>query len=232
MFDFSKHVVMVTGGSGQLGETVVRAFQGAGAKLVIPDRTTDHLEQLFSDLGDGHLLASGVDATNAAQVDQLATQVQERFGRLDILVNTLGGYRAGKPLHETSLQDWDFDLNLNAKSIFIICRAMIPLMLPQNYGKIINVSARASLAGGANHSAYSASKSAVNRLTESMAAEYFQHGLRINAVLPLALDTPRGREGQAQADYSHWITPAALAKIILFLASPDADPITGALIPV
>jgi len=233
MYNFSNQVVLVTGGSGQLGEAVVRCFAAAGAHLVVADRAADRLQQLFPELSsDQHYLAPSVDIGDDAALDTLIQNTVKRFGKIDVLVNTVGGYKAGKPLHQTPLEDWDFNMNLNARLIFAVSKAVIPVMLQQRSGRIIHTSARSALSGGANHSAYSASKSAVCRITESMAAEYFSQGIRVNAVLPLALDTSRGREQQPGADYSKWVTPEALTKVIMFLASDDGTPINGALIPV
>ncbi len=114
----------------------------------------------------------------------MVEETVKRLGKLDVLVNTAGGYRAGTPLHETPLADWDFLLNLNAKSVLISCRSVIPQMLKQGAGKIINISSRAALMGEANAAAYSVSKTAVVRLTESMAAELKAHDINVNCILP------------------------------------------------
>ncbi len=123
-------------------------------------------------------------------------------------------------------------LNLNARTAFVVSRAVIPSMLERGRGKIINLAASSALKGGANSAAYSASKSAVARLTESMAEEYKRLGINVNAVLPGTIDTPHNRQAMPQADTSRWVQPRELARVILFLASEDASPIHGALIPV
>lgn len=234
MFNFSNQVVVVTGGSGNLGGVVVGAFQAAGAKLVIPDRSSDKLAKLFPTLAGSsdHYLANGIDVTNADSVQKLVDETVKRFGRIDVLVNTVGGYRAGTPLHETTLETWDQMLNLNARSIFIVCHAILPVMLKQQSGKILNVSSPSANMGGATASAYGASKSAVARITESMAAEYKRSGINVNAVLPGTLDTPQNREAMPNADTSLWVPLEGLADVILFLTSEAARMIQGALIPV
>ena len=233
-FDFTDQVVIVTGASGNLGGAVGRAFLQAGAKLVLVDRSTGKIPALFPELASSsdHFLAEGVDLTDAAAVHQLADQAAGRFGRIDALVNTAGGYRGGKPLHETALETWDFLVNLNARTILTACQAVIPHMLKQGSGKIVSVSARAALAGDANQGAYSAAKSAVVRLTESMAAELKSAGINVNCILPGTIDTPQNRAERANADFSLWVPPEALADVILFLASPAARAIHGAAIPV
>ncbi len=234
MFDFSNRVVMVTGAAGNLGGAVARAFQVAGAKLVLVDRAADRLPSLFPDLVDSpnHLLATSVDLTNADAVETVVDETVKRFGRVDVLVNTAGGYRGGMAVHETPFETWDFMLNLNARTVFIASRAVIPHMLQQESGRIVNVAARAALQGGAKMAAYSVSKSAVVRLTESMAAELKRDGINVNCVLPGTIDTPQNRQAMPNADYSRWVKPEAIADVILFLASDAARAVQGAAIPV
>ena len=168
-------------------------------------------------------------------VGAVATAVDEinrRFGRIDILVNTVGGYRAGAPLHETPLSDWDFMLDLNARSVFVMCQTVIPHMLGRNHGRIVNVASRAALHGYAGHAAYSASKAAVVRLTESMDAELKDRGVNVNCVMPAIIDTPQNRSAMPDADFGRWVAPEAVADVILFLASEGARAIHGAAIPV
>jgi NAD(P)-dependent dehydrogenase (short-subunit alcohol dehydrogenase family) len=176
--------------------------------------------------------AEGVDVIDPAAVDEVVQATLHRFGKIDILVNTVGGYRAGTPVHETPIETWDFMMSLNARSAFVMSRAVLPAMLKQGRGKIINISAGSALKGGANSAAYAASKSAVARLTESMAEEYKRLGININAILPGTIDTPQNREAMPKADFSLWVKPEMIARVVLFLASEDASPIHGALIPV
>jgi len=198
------------------------------------DRTPERLPQLFPDLAgsSNHLFAPPTDVTDPNSVKAAIEATITRFGRIDALVNTAGGYRAGTPLHETSLGDWEFMLNLNARSVFVMCQAVIPQMLRQNYGRIINISSRAALGGDAYHAAYSVSKTAVVRLTESMAAELKEYGININCVMPGLIDTPQNRAAIPDADFSRWVAPEAIADVILFLACDGARAINGAAIPV
>jgi len=123
-------------------------------------------------------------------------------------------------------------LDLNARSVFIACHAFIPHMLRQGSGKIVNIASRAALSGDANHAAYSASKAAVVRLTESMDAELKDAGLNVNCVLPGMIDTPPNRQAMPDADHSRWVEPEALTDVILFLASDAARAIHGVALPV
>ena len=229
MFNFSNQVVIVTGGTGNLGSAVVRAFQSAGAKLVIPDRAPDRVQQRFPDLADSpdHYLVGSIDATQAEAMETLARHTLERFGQIDVLINTVGGYRAGTPLHQTPLENWEMMLNLNARTVFYACRAVIPAMLEKGRGKIVSIAAHSAVVGGPNEAAYSASKSAVARLTESMAAEYKRSGINVNAVLPAAMVKAEDLKDSPDAG----VTPEDVANVIMFLCSDAAHIINGALIP-
>jgi NAD(P)-dependent dehydrogenase (short-subunit alcohol dehydrogenase family) len=234
MFDFSGRVVVVTGAAGNLGVAVAHAFHAAGAQLALVDRGADRLQKLFPELADSpqHFLATSVDLNDDAAVGRMADETVKRLGRIDVLVNTAGGYKAGTPLHETPLADWDFLMNLNARSVFVACRAVIPQMLRQGSGRVVSVASRAALNGDANAAAYSASKSAVVRLTESMSAELKDSGINVNCVLPGMIDTPQNRQAMPGADHKKWVEPGALAEVILFLASDGARAIHGAALPV
>ena len=234
MYHFSDRVVIVTGAAGNLGSAVARAFQAAEAKLVLVDRAPDRLQRLFPDLVDSpdHFLATSVDLTNVEAVEAMVDETVKRFGRVDVLANTAGGFRAGTPVHETPLETWDFMLNLNARTVLIAGRAVIPQMLRQGSGKIVNVAARAALKGGAKMAAYSASKSAVLSLTESMAAELKRENINVNCVIPGTIDTPQNRQAMPKANYDRWVKPEAVADVILFLASDAGRAVHGAAVPV
>lgn len=233
-YDFTGRVVVVTGAAGNLGVAVARAFQNAGASLALVDRSSDRLPRLFPDLANSpnHLFTPPTDVTDSDSVADAVEKIINRFGRIDALINTVGGYHAGIPLHKTLIDDWEFMLNLNARSVFIVCRAIIPQMLKQNQGRIVSVASRAALAGEALNAAYSVSKTAVVRLTESMDAELKDHGVNVNCVMPGMIDTPQNRAAMPGADFSKWVAPEAIADVILFLASDGARAIHGAAIPV
>lgn len=234
MAEFDKQVVIITGALGNLAGAVAEAFLAAQASLVLVDRGQGRLTPAYPALAGApaHLLVEGVDVTQPEAVAGAVAATLDRFGRIDVLVNAAGGFRGGTPLHETPAESWDFLLNLNGRSVFVTSQAVIPTMLAQGRGKIINVAARAGLSGAANLAAYSASKSAVIRLTESMAAELKDHGLNINCVLPGTIDTPQNRQAMPQADFARWVQPESLAEVIRFLASAAARDIHGAAIPV
>jgi NAD(P)-dependent dehydrogenase (short-subunit alcohol dehydrogenase family) len=234
MFDFSDRVVMATGAAGNLGQAVARAYLAAGAMLVLVDRKPDRLQRLFPELADSpdHYLATSVDLTNEDAVQGVADEALRRYGRIDVLANTAGGWRGGKSVHETPLDTLDYLFNLNTRTVFITSRAVVPSMLKQGSGKIVNVAARAALGAASRNGAYAASKSAVVRLTETMAAELVQQGIQVNCVLPGTIDTPQNRQAMPNADHSRWVAPEAIADVMLFLTSDAARAVSGAAVPV
>jgi NAD(P)-dependent dehydrogenase (short-subunit alcohol dehydrogenase family) len=226
-------VVMITGAGGNLGSAVALKFNQQGTKLVLFDRKQSYLEKLAGKLQPGiEVLLSGVDMLNQAQVNQQVAFAVEQFGRLDVLVNTVGGYRAGKMVAELSMDDWDFMLNLNARTALIISQAVLPIMVRQESGKIIHVASRNALKGGAKSAAYGVSKAAVMRLTESISAEVKDKGINVNCIIPGTIDTPANRQEMPDADHSRWVKPDSLADVIEFLASEKARDIHGAAIPI
>ena len=232
--NLENQVAIITGAVGNLGVATARAFQSAGAKTVLVDRSPDRVCEVFKDIVDSpdHLLAGGVDLSDAASLGKLIEQTLARFGRVDALVNTVGGYRGGKPVHEADLADWDFLFNVNVRTTLLCCRAVIPQMLRQSRGKIINVASRDGLHGSAGYAAYSASKSAVLRLTESLAEELKASNINVNCIMPGTIDTPQNRAAIPNGDFSKWVEPGAIAEVIQFLASDAARAVNGAALPV
>src|SRR6266571_705348 len=172
------------------------------------------------------------DALDAAAVANAVRTAVDRFGRIDVLCNIAGGFRMGHPVHETPEDTWELMLDLNAKSVINTARAVVPRMIAAGQGKIVNIAALAGLGGKANMGAYSAAKSAVIRLTESMSAELRDKGINVNCILPSIIDTPQNRADMPGADPRRWVAPEALAEVVLFLASDAARAIHGAAIPV
>jgi len=219
---FDRRTVMITGASGNLGRAVAKAFAGLGASLALVDRKEEKSEHLFLQ----------ADLREAQSVQQAADRVLERFGRIDVLCNIAGAFRMGSPVHETSEADWDFLLDVNARSVLHTAHAVVPAMLKAGGGKIVNIGAYAALKGAAAMGAYVASKSAVIRITETMAAELREKNINVNCVLPTILDTPENRAAMPKTDPGRWVALPDLAAVIVFLASDEARAIHGAAIPV
>ncbi len=227
-------VVLITGATGELGPYVARAFAQTGARLALTARKLEQAEALAADLGLGadRALPYVVDLTQAASVAAWVAAIQAQWGRADVLVNLAGGYKPGQPVHELEDADLDFMLNINFRSTFIACRAVLPVMLARQSGQIINVGAKAGLAAGRKSTAYAVAKAGVLRLTEALSAEVRDQGVNVNAVIPSTIDTPANRAAQPDADPSKWVKPEDLAAVIVFLASDAARALHGAQVPV
>jgi NAD(P)-dependent dehydrogenase (short-subunit alcohol dehydrogenase family) len=230
VFDFSDKVVVVTGAAGALGSAVAAAFRRSGAKLALVDLSRERLQGLGPLAAESLLVPT--DLTKPESVQAMVAEVIESHGRIDVLANIAGGFTMGPPVHETPPETWDFMLDLNARSVFLACRAAIPHMIARGEGKIVNVGARAALAGKAKMGPYIVSKAAVLRLTETLAAENRGRGINVNCILPGTIDTPQNRKDMPDADFDTWVPPAALADVIQFLASDAARAIHGAALPV
>ncbi|HET7672717.1 MAG TPA: SDR family oxidoreductase, partial [Burkholderiales bacterium] len=182
-------------------------------------------------LGDKLVLLDVKTGTDLLDPKSVQAAV-DKAGRVDVLCNLAGGFRMGAPVHETADKDWDFLFGLNVRSMVNATRAVVPLMLEAGGGKIVNVGAFAAQKGVAQMGAYVASKSAVIRLTETMAAELREKNINVNCVLPTIIDTPENRAAMPDADPKRWVAPQDLAKVIVFLASDAARAIHGAALPV
>jgi NAD(P)-dependent dehydrogenase (short-subunit alcohol dehydrogenase family) len=223
-------VALITGAAGSLGRAAAARFAEAGARLALLDLDRAGLEKAHGAEGERLFLAA--DLADAAAVARAAEAARAKFGRIDILLNIAGGFHMGEPVHETSDAVFRGMIELNAGSVLRMARAVVPGMVAQGAGKIVNVAAMGGLQGGATMAAYAASKSAVVRLTESMAFELRDKGIHVNCVLPSIIDTGPNRAAMPKADFSRWVAPAALADVMLFLASDAARALNGAAIPV
>jgi NAD(P)-dependent dehydrogenase (short-subunit alcohol dehydrogenase family) len=234
MYDFSDKVAVVTGASGAIGGVMARRLYEAGASLALVDRSIERLPALWpeADSGDRRLSFHGCDLADAAAVARCTEEIVERFGQIDHLFNIAGTYRGGESVEEASDETWKLLWEANFLSALNCCRAVTPGMRRRGTGSIVNVGSKASLAGGAGAAAYSVAKTAVVRLTESLAAELKRDGVRVNAVLPETLDTPANRNAMPDSDPRAWVDPQALADAMLFLASPLARAVTGVALPV
>lgn len=229
--EFQDQTVVITGAAGNLGRAVARAFADRGARLVLVDRAPEGLARAFrSDTAMQWLAAT--DLLDQGEVDATLRKAVDRYGRVDVLCNIAGGFRMGDAVHETPDDTWNLMFDLNVRTLVHMSRAVVPLMLKAGGGRIVNVGAFAAQRGSADMGAYIASKSAVIRLTEAMAAELRDKGINVNCVLPTILDTPENRAAMPSADPRRWVALDDLANVIVFLASPAARAIHGAAVPV
>lgn len=227
-------VVIITGAVGNLGRAVAEHVQAQGGRMVLVDRSGDRLAETYGDLKKTpqHWLAPGIDMTDSNAVNAMVAEAHQRFGKIDGLVNTVGGFRGGKQVHETDLAEWDFLYDINVRTALHACRAVIPYMLKAQSGRIINVASRNAYQGSPNFAAYGAAKTAVLRLTESLAGELKTRGINVNCIVPGTIDTPQNREAMPKADFSTWIAPEDLAHVVVFLLSDEARSVTGVALPV
>jgi len=224
-------VVLITGAAGNLGRAVAEVFAERGARLALVDLQAERLSAVYGEAGDRRMFLAA-DLMKAAEADAAAQAVVKRFGRIDVLCNLAGGFRMGTPVHGTEAKTWDFLYDLNVRTVQHMAHAVVPQMQQQGGGKIVNIGAFSAQRGLANMGAYIASKSAVIRLTESMAAELRTQNINVNCVLPTIIDTPENRADMPDANPANWVAPRDLAHVIAFLASDAARAVHGAALPV
>jgi len=231
---FSGKVAVVAGGTGGLGRAVSLAFLEESARVIVTWRRQEEFAALAKTAGKGASLLSGceVDVTNDADVRRAVEKVRADFGRIDILVNAVGGYAGGSPLWSTAPEVFDRMLALNLRSGYALCRAIAPVMLEQKHGSIVNVASRAAFDHAAGAGAYAASKAAAVALMDSLAADLRGKGVRVNSVVPSIFDTEANRRAMPTADFGQWPKPEEIARVILFLSSDEARLIHGASVPV
>jgi NAD(P)-dependent dehydrogenase (short-subunit alcohol dehydrogenase family) len=231
---FEGQVALVAGGTGGLGRAVSLAFVKENAKVIVTSQRQEEIDALKSAAGVNSARLDGfvVDVTDEAAVRQLVEKILLQHGRLDILVNTVGGYAAGTKLWELETKVFDQMLALNLRSGYALSRAAVRAMLKKGRGAIVNVAAKAAFDHAAGAAAYAATKSAAVAMLDSLAADLKGTGVRANTILPSIIDTPLNRKAMPTADFSKWPKPEDIARVILFLCSDDAKVIQGAAIPV
>lgn len=215
--------VVITGGSGALGQVVVPACVDAGARVIVVDRHSRVTE------------AQGVrvmtaDITNEADIRRLVEAILEQVGRIDALINLVGGFAMGR-VAETDLSLWQRMLTMNLTAAFLLSKAVLPHMLQQRTGRIVHVAARAAVEPFPGAAAYVVSKAGLAALIRALALELAGSGVTVNGLLPTTIDTPANRESMPDADPSKWVNPRSIADMLSFLVSDEASQTSGALIP-
>jgi NAD(P)-dependent dehydrogenase (short-subunit alcohol dehydrogenase family) len=222
-------VVLVTGAGGALGHAVAESFRADG-RLVLTDRHLDRLEKAYGGWPETLLVAA--EFGSAASVGEIVERARERFGRIDVLVNVAGGFRGGKTVSDAPEGELDELVAMNTRSVWNMCRAVLPGMLERGNGKVVTIASLSALAGGGHVAAYSASKAATLRLCEGLSAEVKARGINVNCVLPGTMDTPANRAAMPDADRSRWVDTRAVADVVRFLASDAARAVHGVAVPV
>lgn len=232
--DFSGKVILVAGGTGGLGRAVSLAFLERGAQVAVTSRHEKEFLALKNAAADrsSRLSAFNVDVTGTEQTANLVSQLLSRSSRLDVLVNTVGGYAGGTPLWNLSPEVLEQMINLNFRATYALAKAAVPAMIAQKSGSIVNIASKAAWDHAAGAAAYASTKAAAVALIDSLAADLIGTGVRANSVLPSIIDTAANRAAMPNADFSKWPKPEDIAQVILFLASDLARVIHGAAIPV
>ncbi len=231
---FDGKVALVPGGTGGLGRAVTLAFLQEGAIVVVTYRRQSEMDALKS-LAGAHLsslLGHQIDVTHEDALAQLVQRIMEDHGHLDVLVNTVGGYAGGAKLWESDPAEFDRMLTLNLRAGYALMHAVVPTMLAQGRGSIVNVASRSAVDHSGAAAGYVASKAAAAAMLDSLAADLKGTGIRANSILPSIIDTEANRQAMPNADFAKWPKPEDIARVILFLCSDEARLIHGASIPV
>ncbi len=220
-------VGLITGASGGLGRFITEAFLAAGAAVVGVSRSIR-----AGDFQHPGFTALPAELSSGAAARQIASDVATRFGCVDFLVHSMGGFAGGQSVADTDDATLDRMLDLNYRSAFFIVRAVLPHMRQQGSGRILAVASRQAVEPTAMVGAYSASKAALVALIRTVALENKDRNISANTVLPATMDTPANRAASPEADPARWVQPAQVAALLVHLASDATAQVTGAAIPV
>jgi NAD(P)-dependent dehydrogenase (short-subunit alcohol dehydrogenase family) len=231
---FAGKVALIAGGTGALGRAVSLAFLDELAHVVVTYQREGEFIALKNATGAHFSSLEGyrVDVTDEVAVRRLTAKILAQHAHLDILVDAVGGYAGGTPLWEVDSAVFDRMLALNLRSAFVLSRVVVPVMVKQGTGAILNVASRSAFDHAAGAAAYAASKSAAVALMDSLAADLRGTNVRANSILPSIIDTEANRKAMPGADYATWPKPDDIARVILFLCSEDAKLVHGAAVPV
>ena len=220
-------VVLVTGANGGLGTSVTQEFLDAGATVV---GTSRKIQQ--SEFDSSNFTAIPGEISNGEGARALIDKVVARFGRIDVLAHTVGGFAGGKSLAETDDATFQRMMDLNLNATFYLLRAALPVLRKAGKGRIIAIGSKAAVDAGANVGAYSASKAAMVSLIRTIALENADAGVTANVILPGTMDTPTNRKDMPNSDFSKWVQPASVASLMVWLAGEAGKDVNGAVIPV
>ena len=231
---FSGKVVLVAGGTGGLGRAVALTFLQEGARVLVTYRRQPEMDSLTRLAGDAAALLEGhvIDLSNDVAIGNFVEGVLASHSRVDILVNTVGSWAGGAKFWQADAAEFDRMLQINLRTGYTLLRAVLPPMLKQGSGAIVNVASRAAVDHSGSAAGYVASKAAAVAMVDSLAADLKGTGIRANSILPGIINTDANRRAMPTAEFSKWPTPEAIARVILFLCSEEASLINGAAIPV
>jgi NAD(P)-dependent dehydrogenase (short-subunit alcohol dehydrogenase family) len=238
VFDLSKRAVVLTGATGNIGPTVLRAYLEQGAHVAIPVRDEAKGAALRDSLGDlagtpeePRVLVHVADPSDRPAMDAFVEQVLRAWGRLDIVANLIGGY-ASSDAGTGDLAAYRGYWDQKVATIVIATTACLRPMRARGYGRVVNVASTAALKGEKGAAGYAMANAALLRWTESLAEEVKREGITANCVLPRIIDNAENRAAMPKADPSRWATAVEIAAVILFLSTEEASAITGTAVPV
>jgi NAD(P)-dependent dehydrogenase (short-subunit alcohol dehydrogenase family) len=233
--EFTDKVALVAGGTGALGREIALAFLTSGARVAVSYRRREEFDALLAATApdDGARLAGiATDVTDEKAAAAVVEELIAEHSRLDILVNAVGGYAGGKNVWEAEPATYERMMALNLQSGFTLARAVLPAMIRQNRGWIVNVASRAGYGHSPGAALYSASKAGALAFFDSLADEVKPYAINVNSIVPSIFDTPANRRAMPDADPARWPKPEDIAQVVLFLCSQRARVIHGAAIPV
>lgn len=233
--EFTDKVVLVAGGTGALGREIALAFLRAGARVAVTYRQREEFDGLLAAAAqaDGARLEGiATDVTDTKAAAAVVEDLIAEHSRLDVLVNAVGGYAGGKNVWEDDPATYERMMALNLQSGFTLARAVLPAMIRQNRGWIVNVASRAGYGHSPGAALYSASKAGALAFFDSLADEVKPYAINVNSIVPSIFDTPANRRAMPSVDPARWPKPEDIAQVVLFLCSPQARVIHGAAIPV
>ena len=227
-------VILIAGATGALGIAVTRTFARTDARLALTSTSAEKLARLVreAEISEARAFTVAADATQEKEINTLVEAVVDHYGRLDALINTIGAWRGGAAVHETSVGAWDRTFDVNLRSAFLLSRAVLPHLLQREWGRLVHVSSKSALHPRADQAAYTAAKMGLIRLTDVIAAEVKGSGVTANVLLPSVIDTPVNRKQLSNMDPDRWVPPESIAALIQFLFTEAGGALNGAHLPV
>lgn len=232
---FKDKIAVVTGGTGGLGRVIVSRFAEEDMKIYVPTLSVENFRSVFDNSAAAdtkefklrRIFGLQCDARNEDSVKNFINDILKSEGKIDYLINTVGGYHPKKNIADMETELLDKMIDLNFKSTFYFCKNVLSSMIEKNFGRIVAIGAMPALELSPGKFAYSVSKSAVVNLIQTIAEETKHNNITANAIIPSIIDTPANRKSMTNADYSHWIKPEDIAETILFLLSDAASSFRG-----
>jgi NAD(P)-dependent dehydrogenase (short-subunit alcohol dehydrogenase family) len=229
-------VAVITGGTGALGRAVSERFLEEGARVAVPWIVEAEVPMFNDRMGgrfaSSNIFLSKVDLGDEQQITRFVDETVRKMSRVDILVNLVGGFWGGKTIAETSLAEWQAMFELNLKPTFLCCRAIVPVMQKNKFGRIVSVSSRTGLTGAGEYAAYAIAKGAIRTFTASLAEEVLSDNVLVNAIAPSTIDTEANRKAMPNAKHENWVKPEDIARTIGYLCSEQNQVTSGTVVPV